>query len=400
MARLETIVVVGTSLAGLRAVEALRSRGYEGRIIWVGEEPHLPYDRPPLSKELLRGDWDPERVALRRGGGFEDLGADLRTGCRAEALDLADRCVELAGGERLRFDGLVIATGASPRTLPEVPRLAGLHVLRSLDDALALRSELERGPRVAVIGAGFIGAEVAASCRSLGLDVTMVEALALPLARGLDAETAELCAALHRDHGVDLRLGTSVERVEGASRVERLHLSDGTRLAADVVLVGIGVTPATAWLASSGLDLEDGVVCDETLATKAPGVVAAGDVARWRHPQHGRPVRLEHWTNAVEQADAAVARLLDGHAEPFAPVPFVWTDQYEAKIQIAGDVHGSDETRVVHGSVGERRFVRLHGRAGRLVGAVAWSRPRQLMQIRRQLREGIAFAEAVRRADS
>jgi NADPH-dependent 2,4-dienoyl-CoA reductase/sulfur reductase-like enzyme len=398
MAGLETIVVVGTSLAGLRSVEALRSEGYEGRISWVGEEPHLPYDRPPLSKEVLRGEWGSERVSLRRTGGYDDLSLDLRMSSRASALDLADRCVELDGGERLRFDGLVIATGSTPIALPGAPNLAGLHVLRSLDDALALRDDLDGSPRVAVIGAGFIGSEVAASCRSLGLDVTLIEALDAPMARGLDAETGGLCAALHRDHGVDLRFGILVEQVEGSSRVERLLLSDGTSLEADVVVVGIGVRPATAWLASSGLDVDDGVLCDETLATKAPGVVAAGDVARWRHPAYPQPVRLEHWTNAVEQGAAAAQRLLAGSAEPFAPVPFVWTDQYDAKVQVAGDAHAADETRLVYGTVEERRFVRLFGRAGRLVGAVAWNRPRQLMQIRRQLREGVTFADAVQRA--
>jgi NADPH-dependent 2,4-dienoyl-CoA reductase/sulfur reductase-like enzyme len=400
MTGLETIVVVGTSLAGLRSVEALRSGGYEGRIVWVGDEPHLPYDRPPLSKELLRGDWDSDRVALRRTGGYDDLSVELRSGVRAAALDLADRCVELAGGERLRFDGLVIATGASARTLPGAPSLEGLHVLRSLDDAVALRDALDAGPRVAVIGAGFIGCEVAASCRSRGLDVTLIEALAMPMARGIDPGTGELCAALHRDHGVDLRLGTLVERIEGSTRVERLRLSDGTFVEADVVIVGIGVTPATGWLVSSGLDLDDGVLCDETLATKAPGVVAAGDVARWRHPSYARPVRLEHWTNAVEQGAAAAGRLLAGSAEPFAPVPFVWTDQYDAKIQVAGEVDDADATRVVYGTVQGGRFVRLFGRAGQLVGAVAWKRPRQLMQIRRQLREGISFADALQRAEA
>jgi NADPH-dependent 2,4-dienoyl-CoA reductase/sulfur reductase-like enzyme len=344
--------------------------------------------------------WDSDRVALRRTGGYDDLSVELRSGVRAAALDLADRCVELAGGERLRFDGLVIATGASARTLPGAPSLEGLHVLRSLDDAVALRDALDAGPRVAVIGAGFIGCEVAASCRSRGLDVTLIEALAMPMARGIDPGTGELCAALHRDHGVDLRLGTLVERIEGTTRVERLRLSDGTSVEADVVIVGIGVTPATGWLASSGLDLDDGVLCDETLATKAPGVVAAGDVARWRHPSHARPVRLEHWTNAVEQGAAAAGRLLAGSAEPFAPVPFVWTDQYDAKIQVAGEVGDADEMRVVYGTVQEGRFVRLFGRAGQLVGAVAWRRPRQLMQIRRQLREGISFADAVQRAEA
>lgn len=399
MSGLEDIVVVGTSLAGLRAVEALRSRGYEGRLVWIGEEPHLPYDRPPLSKEVLRGDWEPERTALRRTG-IEDLEVELRSGCRAEALDLADRCVVLSGGERRRFDGLVIATGASPRRLPGCPSLPGVHVLRTLDDALAIRAALDASPRVAVIGAGFIGSEVAASCRKRGLDVILIEALETPMARGLDPEMGGLCAALHRDHGVDLRLGSTLGSFEGTQRVEGLRLGGGERVPADLVVVGIGVVPETAWLASSGLDLDDGLLCDETLATKAPGVVAAGDVVRWRHPGHPSPLRLEHWTNAVEQGSAAALRLLEGQAAPFAPVPFVWTDQYDAKIQIAGELSGAEETRVVYGALAERRFVRLYGRGGRLIGAVAWNRPRQLMQVRRHLREGIAFADAVAQAEA
>jgi NADPH-dependent 2,4-dienoyl-CoA reductase/sulfur reductase-like enzyme len=397
--RLRTVVVVGASLAGLRTVEALRARGYSGRLLWIGEETHLPYDRPPLSKELLRGEWEAERTALRRGG-YGDLAVELRTGVRAESLELAERCVRLSGGERLRFEGLVIATGAAPRRLPGAGGLAGVHLLRSLDDALRLRAELERGPRVVVIGAGFIGCEVAASCRARGLAVALVEPLSAPMARGLDPESAALAASLHRDHGVDLFLGANVARLEGGQRVGRVVLGDGSRLPADVVVVGIGVEPSTGWLSGSGLELDDGVLCDETLATKVPGIVAAGDVARWRHPGFARPVRFEHWTSAVEQAGAAAARLLDGAAPPFAPLPFVWTDQYDAKIQIAGRVHGSDETRVVFGSQAERRFVALHGRAGRLVGAVAWSRPRQLAQVRRWLREGLSLAEAVARAQA
>jgi 3-phenylpropionate/trans-cinnamate dioxygenase ferredoxin reductase subunit len=400
MNSLRTVVVVGASLAGLRAAEALRSRGYGGRLILIGSEPHLPYDRPPLSKEVLRGDWEPERTALRKGGDYADLDADWRLGSPAESLDLTERSVVLAGGERIGFDGLVIATGASPRWLPGAPRLAGTYVLRSLDDALALRRDLERGPRVAVVGAGFIGAEVAASCRARGLDVTLVEALETPMARGLDPEMGALCGALHRDHGVDVRFGASVDRFEGDERLTGLVLADGARIEADCVVVGTGVRPETRWLEGSGLALDDGVVCDACLATSAPGVVAAGDAVRWAHPDYESPIRFEHWTNAVEQAAAAAVRLLDGSAEPFAPVPFVWSDQYDAKIQIAGRAHGADHKRIVHGSLEERRFVALYGRAGRLVGAVAFNRPRQLMQVRRLLREGISFEDAVARAES
>ena len=398
--RLESVVVVGASLAGLRTVEALRSHGYEGRLVWIGAERELPYDRPPLSKEVLRGEWDAERIALRKDASYADLRVELRLGVRAESLDLRERAVVLAGGERVRFDGLVVATGASPRRLPRTPPLPGIFVLRTLEDALAIRAALERRPRVAVIGAGFIGAEVAASARGLGLDVAMIDVLDRPMARALDPEMGAVCAALHRDHGVDLRLGVGVARFEGEGSVAAIVLGDGARVPADLVVVGIGVAPETGWLAGSGLALGDGVLCDATLAAGAPGVVAAGDVARWRHPAFPEPVRAEHWTNAVESAGAAARRLLAGDAElpPFAPVPFVWSDQYDAKLQIAGHAQGGDEVAIVHGSLAERRFVALYGSRGRLTGAFAMNRPRQLMAARRWLREGLSFADAVARA--
>jgi NADPH-dependent 2,4-dienoyl-CoA reductase/sulfur reductase-like enzyme len=398
---LETIVVVGGSLAGLRGAEALRRLGYAGRLVFVGAELHPPYDRPPLSKEVLRGERAPHEIALAKPESFEALELDLRLGRRATALDPADRTLRLDDGEELPFDGLLIATGAAPRRLPDDGR-AGVHVLRSLDECLALRRELERGPRVAVVGAGFIGAEVAASCRQLGLEVTMIETLPLPLARAVAHEVGEVIAAIHRDHGVDLHLGVSVEALQGSERVEQVLLSDGRRVAADLVVVGIGVIPETEWLRSSGLELDDGVLCDEKCATALPDVVAAGDVARWSNPRFGVSMRVEHWTNAVEQANAAAERLLKGPAEaaPYAPVPFVWSDQYDHKIQAAGVFGPDDEVQIVHGTPGERRFVAVHGRKGRLVGAVALNRVGPLMAARRQIRQGTGFEEAVAQARS
>jgi NADPH-dependent 2,4-dienoyl-CoA reductase/sulfur reductase-like enzyme len=400
--RLETVVVVGASLAGLRTVEALRSRGYEGRLVWIGAERELPYDRPPLSKEVLRGEWGPERTALRKEASYADLRVELRLGVRAEGLDLRGREVVLAGGERVAYDGLVVATGATPRRLLPTPDPPGVFVLRTLDDALAIRRELERRPRVAVIGAGFIGSEVASSARGLGLDVALIDVLDRPMARALDSEVGALCAALHRDHGVELHLGVGVAGFAGEGRVEAVVLAGGRRVAADLVVVGIGVAPETGWLAGSGLALGDGVLCDATLAAGAPGVVAVGDVARWRHPSYAEPVRAEHWTNAVESAGAAAQRLLAGEAEatPFAPVPFVWSDQYDAKLQTAGDARGGDEVAIVHGSPAARRFVKLYGRRGLLTGAFAMNRPRQLLAARRWIREGVSFADAVARASA
>jgi NADPH-dependent 2,4-dienoyl-CoA reductase/sulfur reductase-like enzyme len=270
-------------------------------------------------------------------------------------------------------------------------------VLRTLADGKALRSELDRSPRVAVIGAGFIGMEVAATCRGRGLSVTVIEALAAPLERGLGATLGRYVGEIHCDQGVDLRLGARVTRFLGGKRVEALELADGTRVPADVVVVGIGAAPATGWLEGSGLELRDGVVCDATCrATRTPFVVAAGDVARWPNALFGETMRIEHWTNATEQADHAVETLLAGDARgtPFAPVPFVWSDQYDKKIQVAGRIEGADETCIVDGSLEERRFVMLFGRAGRLRGVLGINRPRLVMKYRAQIRDRSPFANA------
>ncbi len=394
---MEQIVIVGASLAGLRAAEALRQKGFEGRLCLIGAEDHLPYDRPPLSKEVLRGTWEPERASLVRDDDFDKLDLDLRLGRRAVSLDSVDRRVALDDGERIPFDGLVIATGARPRELPGTPSLAGLYTLRTLDDCLAIRSELERSPRVAVVGAGFIGAEVAATCRQRGLEVSLIEALPVPFEPVLGADVGAALAQLHRDEGVELHLGVGVEGFEGSERVEGVRLANGERVAADVVVVGIGVVTETDWLAGSGVVVDDGVLCDATCASSVPGIVAAGDVARWHNPLFGESMRVEHWTNAAEQARAATACLLagEGKGEPFESVPFFWSDQYELKIQSAGLLTGADETEIVQGSLEERRFVKLYARKGRLVGALAWNEPRRLIGLRRQLRKTISWEQAL-----
>jgi NADPH-dependent 2,4-dienoyl-CoA reductase/sulfur reductase-like enzyme len=396
MSKLETIAVVGASLAGLRSVQALRRAGFAGRLVAIGEESEPPYDRPPLSKDVLAGKWDAERTRLFRP---EDEGLDVewRLGQRAEALDLAARELRLAGGARVGFDGLVIATGAYARRLPNTPPLAGIHVLRTLADSLALRVELDASPRVAVIGAGFVGLEVAATCRGRGLGVTVIESLAAPLERGLGAQLGAYLGEIHREQGVELRLGARVAGLVGGKRVEAVELADGTRVPADVVVVGIGAAPATEWLAGSGLELSDGVVCDATCrTTRAPFVVAVGDVARWPNPLFGVSMRIEHWTNATEQADHAAATLLAGAegGAPFAPVPFVWSDQYDKKIQVAGRLEGADETRIVDGSLAERRFVMLFGSQGRVCGVVGLGRPRLVMKARSLIRDRAPLADA------
>ena len=398
----ERVVVVGASLAGLSALEALRQEGYEGELIAVGAESALPYDRPPLSKQVLQGHWEPDKIVLRDQGQYDGLGVTWHLGRRATGLDLVARTVTLDDGEPLAYDGLVIATGATPRRLPDTPDLAGIHVLRTLDECLALRGELETATRVCVVGAGFIGAEVAASARVRGVEVTVLEALPAPLARAFPAEMGAACAALHLDHGVDLRCGVTVAGFEGDGRVSGVRLGDGSVVEADVVVVGVGVVPETGWLESSGLPLENGVVCDSTCATAAPGVVAAGDIARWPNNLFGETMRIEHWSNAVEQGAAAAKRLLAGPGEAvdFAPVPYFWSDQYDAKIQFLGRCCPSDEVRIVDGSIEERRFVALFGRDGRLFGALAFNRPRLLMAYRKLLSAKTSFDDAIAHAQA
>lgn len=388
---LRQIVVVGASLAGVRAAEALRRHGFDGTLVLVGAESHFPpFDRPPLSKEVLAGRWEPEQGRLRVG---TDVGADLLLGQRAVALDLERRRLTLDHGVEVGFDGLVVATGCSPRWVGgESAAMEGVHVLRTIDDCLALRAELDRSPRVVVVGAGFIGSEVAATCRGRGLDVTIVEALPLPLLQVLGPEMGEVMAKLHRDHGTKLRLGVGVAEFAGRERVEEVVLSDGFRVAADVVVIGVGVTPETGWLAGSGLSLDNGVVCDEKCAAVgADRVVAAGDVARWVNPLFGVHMRVEHWTNAVEQSDVAARRLVAGAdgTPAFAPAPYFWSDQYDAKVQFVG-MAGSQVT-VVEGDVEQRKFVAAFGEGGRTVGALCFSWPARLARYRRLVAAAAPF---------
>ncbi len=404
MGGLGSVVVVGASLAGLRAVEVLRRTGFDGSVTVVGDETGPPSDRPPLSKQVLAGVKEAEQVVLPAA--TADLGISWELGRRATSLRVEDRSVELDDGRTISFDGLVISCGASPRTLPGTSDLAGVHTLRTVEDCLALRADLDAGPeRVVVVGAGFIGAEVAATCRQRGHAVTLLEALPLPLGRVLGDRIGLVCADLHRENGVDLRTGVGVAGfVRGDhGRVAAVELADGSSVPADVVVVGIGVTPNTAWLQDSGLALDDGVVCDETCLA-APGIVAAGDVARWPNRRYGELMRVEHWDNAIEQGAHAARRLLaggDGEAVgPYAPVPWFWSDQYGIKIQLAGRCRPDDEVAVVQGSVDERRFVALYGRAGTVVGALGFRRPAQIVRWRARLAEGdVAWDRALAESD-
>jgi len=381
------IVVVGASLAGWNAVRALRAEGFDGELTLVGEEPHLPYDRPPLSKDYLAGRVDRGRLDLTAHDDVDALALDRRLGIAATGLDLGDRILRLGDGTDLSWDGLVVATGARVRRLPGTEALAGVFALRTLEDADALRADLAGGPRrVVVLGAGFIGLEVAATARLAGHDVTVVEAAPTPLVRSVGELVGRTVAELHRDHGVDVRLGVGVEGIEGEARVTAVRLADGTRLPADVVVAGIGVVPAVDWLDGSGLAVDNGVRCDGTCLA-APGVVAAGDAATFPNALFDDEVmRVEHWDHAIAMGAFAARRLLAGDgwdpAERFAPVPFFWSDQYDRKLQSVGRIGPGDEVELFDGDPAERRFVTVHVRDGRVVGAFGMNRPRHVMRLR------------------
>ncbi|MGA4847606.1 NAD(P)/FAD-dependent oxidoreductase [Streptomyces sp. G5(2025)] len=397
---MRTVTVVGASLAGLHAARELRAQGFDGRLVVVGAEPHRPYDRPPLSKGFLTEGGDEDRLALSDEEETAELDAEWILGTRARALDTRGRKVVLDDGRTLAGDGVVIATGASARRLPG-PALVGVHTLRTLDDARALRAELVRGPRrVVVIGGGFIGAETASSCVALGHDVTVVEAAPLPLASHLGAEMAAACAALHARGGARLLTGVGVAALRDdapasarGGAVTAVELSDGRLLPADVVVVGIGATPHTDWLAGSPLAVADGVLCDNGCVTALPQVVAVGDVAR------AGGVRTEHWTSATEQPRVAVRNLLAGHTvETARSLPYFWSDQYGSRLQFAGRRREGDTVRIVEGSpeaVGEDGFLAVYERGGHRTAALAIDRARPFMKVRRELAAAEARETAV-----
>jgi NADPH-dependent 2,4-dienoyl-CoA reductase/sulfur reductase-like enzyme len=392
---MDRIVVVGASLAGLRAVESLRRDGFDGSLTLVGAEPHLPYDRPPLSKEFLAGTKARDAIDLRTEP-LDALQMDVRLGVSAHELDLEARTVGV-GDDVVPYDGLVIATGAHPRRLADHPDLDGVLALRTVDDSERIRAAIDRGDHLCVIGAGFIGAEVAATARTQGHEVTVLEALPQPMVRGVGEEIGAVLARLHRAHGVDLRLGVGVDRIAGDRRVERVELADGAAVECDAVLVAIGVVPSTTWLEGSGLTLDNGVLCDATLHA-APGVAVAGDACRWPNPRFDDEVmRIEHWTNAAEQGvHAARALLAADDAAPFDPVPYVWSDQYDVKIQCAGRFGGDDRMEVVHGSTDDDdHFVAIWERHGRVSGVLGFSEPRRVVQFRKLIADRASFDAAL-----
>ena len=387
------VVIVGASLAGTRTAQALRMKGFDGTITLIGDEDRAPYDRPPLSKEHLRAGLPASPTPLLDQENLSALDMDLRLGTTAVRLDTRAREVQTGTGERLRYDRVVLATGSRPRTWPLAAGRSGILMLRTVADADLLRAALEERPRVAVLGGGFIGSEVAAAARERGLDVTIIEMLPAPMSTSLGPQAGHLLGRLHAEHGVDLRCGTTVTQVRGAGRVEQLVLADGAVLDADLVVVGIGAVPATGWLADSGLDVTDGVRCDQNLRAIGPGdVYAAGDVANWPHPLFGR-LRVEHWTNAQEHA-ALVAAAIVGDARPADAVPYVWSDQYGRRIQIVGRPHPSHAATIIEDAE-SGRHVAVYQDQGQVRGVLTIDAPKLMLRGRRAIVGGQSAEELI-----
>ncbi|MEU5875513.1 FAD-dependent oxidoreductase [Glycomyces sp. NPDC047369] len=384
-----SVLVVGASAAGLATAEALRRKGFDGRLTLLGAEPHLPYDRPPLSKQVLSGAWEPTRAQLRPDAMLSSLDAEFALGEAATGLDAGNRTVTTENGRVLAADAIVIATGIRARTLPGAAGLGGVHVLRTIEDALRLKGELAQAKRLVVVGDGVLGAEIAATASTLGPDVTLVGPQAAPMELQLGPGVAKHLAELHTERGVGLRPGVGVAGLEERDgRVTGVRLDSGDVLPADAVVVSIGSIPVTEWLTGSGLRIDNGIVCDANCLA-AEGIWAVGDVARWHHAGLGRSLRLENRTNATEQAAAVAANIL-GAGQPYKPVPYFWTDQFDAKIQVYGLPSVDGELDVLEGDPASRRFVAAYRTEDRITGVVGWSMPKQARQHRQSLVESFA----------
>ncbi|MDT5218496.1 MAG: 3-phenylpropionate/trans-cinnamate dioxygenase ferredoxin reductase component [Mycobacterium sp.] len=385
------IVIVGGGLAAARTAEQLRRAEYTGPLTIVSDEAHLPYDRPPLSKEVLRAEVDD--TALKPREWYDEKDVTLRLGAAATNIDTAAQTVTLADGTSLRYDELVIATGLVPRRIPSFPDLEGIRVLRSFDECMALRTHASSAKRAVVIGAGFIGCEVAASLRGLGVDVVLVEPQPTPLASVLGEQIGGLVTRLHRDEGVDVRTGLGVAEVRGQGHVDTVVLSDGAELAADLVVVGIGSRPATEWLDGSGIEVDKadkGVICDEAGRTSVPNVWALGDVASWRDTT-GHQARVEHWSNVADQARVVVPAMLGRDVPTNVVVPYFWSDQYDVKIQCLGEPEATDIVHLVEDD--GRKFLAYYERDGVLVGVVGGGLPGKVMKARGKVAAATPISE-------
>ena len=386
------IVVVGANLAGGRAVEVLRKQGFDGTITMIGEEPDRPYERPPLSKESLRGEQPLEKAFLRPEGWYADNQIELLLGTRAERLDLASKEVEISDGRRIPFDKVLLVTGGRPRMLTAPGAdLDGIHTFRTFRDAEALSPQLGSGVRVVVVGAGFIGSEIAAAARTRGCDVTLFEAEAVPLVRALGEDVGKIHGQIHRDNGVDLHTGIKVEGFEGDSQVRRVLTSEGP-FDADVVVVGVGIAPNVELAADAGLTVDNGIVVDELCRTSAPDVFAAGDVAKHPNKYCGEKIRVEHWQNAQNQGGAA-GRAMLGDTTPFEEVPWFWSDQYDVNIQMSGHPLRWDR-QVFRGDIEARSFTAFYIDGDRLVAAAGFNRGKDVRGARALIEAGVTPSDA------
>lgn len=391
------IVVVGASLAGVRTVQALRRDGVDARITLIDAATVLPCDRPPLSKTYLV-DIDSVPRPVLTDAQLDELDVELILDRRATGLEPADHRVTIHNGSSLDYDVLVVATGSAPRQIPGLAPLPGMHVLRTAQDAAAIRAALAAGARTVIVGGGFIGAEVASAVRRLGLEATVVEQLPALMLRGLGPNLGEVFGRRHARAGVTLRLGVGVVAVLGDGRVEALRLSDGTLLPADLVVVGVGTVPETAWLNGCGLDLADGVRCDEHLrAVGVPDVYVAGDAARWWHPRYREYVRMQHWTNAAEHGPVVAANI-GGRPIGYDALPYVWSDQLGARLQVFGRVGAADEVRYVVGGADTDRFVAVTGDQDAPRAVVGFGAVRELMPYRALLLAGAGWDSTMERA--
>jgi 3-phenylpropionate/trans-cinnamate dioxygenase ferredoxin reductase component len=384
------IVIVGGGLAAARTAEQLRRSDYSGAVTILSDEDHLPYDRPPLSKEVLRAEVDD--VTLKPAEFYDENDITVRLGNGVRSVDPAAQTVTLADGSELAYDELVIATGLVPKTIPSFPDLEGIRVLRSLDESIALREHAGSARHAVVVGAGFIGCEVAASLRGMGVNVVLVEPQPTPLASVLGERIGALVSRLHEAEGVDVRCGVGVSEVRGTDHVETVVLSDGSELDADVVVVGIGSKPATDWLYGSGIDLDNGVVCDDVGRTGTAHVWAIGDVASWRHPV-GHQVRVEHWSNVADQARVLVPAMLGKEIPGTVSVPYFWSDQYDVKIQCLGEPQAEDTVHVVEDD--GRKFLAFYERDGVVAGVVGGGMPGKVMKVRSKIAAGAPIADVL-----
>ena len=383
---MESLVIVGASLAGLSAARAARNLGFGGRVVIIGDDPQRPYDRPPLSKDFLAGRLEIADLALETDD--EALDAQWILGTPAVSFDPATRLVHLADGTTVHADGLVIATGASPRSLPQIAGADNVVSLRTVADAQKLRALVRAGGRMVVVGAGFIGAEVASTAHALGMEVTVLEKSPTPLCGPLGAQLGAVVAGLHDRAGVELICAADIEEFELTDgSVRAVHLAGGRVLEADVVVVGIGAVPNTAWLESSGIELGNGVVCDATGATSIPGVVAVGDCAAWWDPATGRHHRVEHWTGAAQRPAVAVGALLGAEAAtlPAVKPPYFWSDQYGTRLQFVGDASRADRVGYEHGGPGEDSLLAVYYSGDHPVAVLAWNQTKLFCRWRKTI---------------